>query len=323
MADAPVKPPAVRSPAATGALVQPTSSTSTQPARRVANAPFQISSIRTNDRWLKILIYGAHGAGKTTLAGSAADVPAMNDVFMINAEAGELVLENNPRVKHPERIDFAGVDNFKQVAKMYEFLSAHCKHRDSNNVEMMRKQEAWLRGCDPEDIVEPKRYRTVIIDSLTEVEAYCMYMLLGIASTTADFDISQIDEEMKTAEFAEYKKNNNMVNLLVRAFRDLPMHVIVLCGQAYEQDELKRFHYFPTLTGKLRSQIQGYFDIVGYLMSGQAAEGQEAPRRLYVQPVGKWDAKNRRAGFKDPFFQDPTMGNILKKVGLLQGAVEG
>lgn len=302
-------------------MSQATSSTSTTGAQVVKKAPpFRLSGLRASDRWLKILIYGQHGAGKTTLAASAADIPDMGDVFMINAESGEMVIEDNDRVKNPDNIDVAEVVNFKAVAKMHEFLSAHCRLRDLGTpeaTEKMRQYEAMLKGCEPEEIVEPRRYRTVIIDSLTEVEAYCMYALLGISG---EFDIGQIDENMKTAEFAEYKKNNNMVNLLVRAFRDLPMHVIILCGQVYEQDEQKRFHYGPALTGKLRSQVQGYFDIVGYLAIGKATEAGNTPRRLYVQPVGKWDAKNRRAAYKEPFFEDPTMQSILKKVGLLKSA---
>jgi len=296
-------------------MVQTSSTATTAPKKVASPPPFTISSISKGHSWLKILIYGKHGSGKTTLAGSAVDVPAMGDIFMINAESGQLVLQDNPRIKNAEEIDIANVSNFKQVAKMYEYLSAHCKHRDTNNVEMLRKQEAWLKGVEPEELEVPRKYRTVIIDSLTEIEAYCMYGLLGIHG---DFDLAQIDDDMKTAEFAEYKKNNNMVNLLVRAFRDLPMHVIIICGQAYEQDELKRFHYGPSLTGKLRSQVQGYFDIVGYLATGSAKEGEATPRRLYIQPVGKWDAKNRRSSYQEAFFDDPTMGSILKKVGLLQ-----
>ncbi len=295
---------------------QATTSTATTPAQKVKSVPpFTLTSVRKGHRWLKTLIYSKHGVGKTTLAASSVDSKPMRDVFMINAESGELVLEDNPRVKKIDDIDIADVNNFKQVVKMYEFLSSHCKLRDEGNLDKMREYEAWLKNCEPKDIKTPKQYRTVIIDSLTEVEAYNMYGLLGIHG---DFDMAQIDDDMKTAEFAEYKKNNNMVNLIVRAFRDLPMHVIMICAQQWEQDEMKRFHYSPALTGKLRTQVQGYFDIVGYLAAGASTEDKEAPRRLYVQPVGKWDAKNRRASYTASFFEDPTMGSILKDVGLLQ-----
>ncbi len=286
--------------------------------------PFKLSTIHEGNRWLKILIYGKHGAGKTTLAGSAADLDQMNDIFMINVESGEMVFADNERIQHPDRIDIADVSNFKQAAKMYEFLSSHIalwKRVDAGGADgeqallKIRQYEAALRGVEVDEVVKPKRYRTVIVDSLTELEAYCMYGLLGIHG---EFDLGQIDDDMKTAEFAEYKKNNNMVNLLVRAFRDLPMHVIILCGQTYNQDEQKKFHYAPHLTGKLATQIQGYFDVVGYLAVGAANDKGDSPRRLYVQPVGKWDAKNRRSSYREAFFDNPTMTSILRGFGLLQ-----
>lgn len=300
-------------------MAQATTSTATTAPKKVKSAPpFKLRSVNSGDQWLNIMVYGKHGAGKTTLAASAADVDPMNGIFMINAESGDLVMDSNSRIDTPENIQIADVSSFRQVVKMYEFLSSHCRLRDSPteaNIQKMKEYQAWMTGIEVEDIDEPIMYRTVIVDSLTEIEAYCMYELLGIQG---EFDIAQIDDDMKTAEFAEYKKNNNKINLLVRAFRDLPMHVIILCAETYTQDEMKKFHYAPYLTGKLSTQIQGYFDIVGYLQVGAPDESGNNPRRLIVQPVGKWDAKNRRSSFKDPYFPDPTMGSILKSVGLLQ-----
>ena len=301
---------------ATATVAAPVSSTTTKPPVAPQKAPpFAISSVRKGDRWLKILIYGRQGAGKTTLAGSAVDVSRMRDVLFINIESGDLTFEDNPRIQNVDKLDQVEVNNFKQVAKIYEFLSSHCKFRDTDNQEKLRQYESWLKGCDPEDIKEPRKYRTVVIDSLTELEAYCMYGLLGIHG---EFDITQIDDDMKTAEFSEYKKNNNMVNLLVRAFRDLPMNVVIVAAQEYAQDELKRFHYTPALTGKLKTQVQGYFDIVGYLSRATPDDKGNAPTRLYIQPIGKFDAKNRRASYKESFFDDPTMSSIMKAVGLMQ-----
>ena len=292
-------------------------STSTKPPMKPTTPPpFKISPIDTAQKWMKLMVYGKHGCGKTTLAATAVDVASMGDVLMINAESGTMVIEDNPRVKAWENIDTVPVDQFDSVVKIYEYLSSHVKFRDSKDpaaVDKLRSQEAWLKGIELDEVVEPRRYRTVIIDSLTEVEAYCMYKLLGVHG---EFSTQMLDEDVKTAEFKEYKQNNNMVNLLVRAFRDLPMHVIVICGRVYEQDELKQFHYGPQLTGKLRSQVQGYFDIVGYLVAGKAPEaGGEAPRRLYVQPEGKWDAKCRISTYRTGFFDNPTLGSIMKELG--------
>jgi hypothetical protein len=276
--------------------------------------PFRISPRRQgSDRYIKMIVYGPFGTGKSTLAGSAVDVDSMRDVLLIDAESGDMVLEDNPRIKRPQDVEHIRVTNFLQVARVQEFLKAHCVHRDSNNVNKMREVEAMLKGVPVETITEPRRFRTVIVDSLTEIEAYCMYGLLKINEGEL---LTGSADEIDVARFDEFRKNNMMVQVLVRALRDLPMHVIFVCAQAYTQDEMKRFHYGPQMTGKLASQIQGFVDIVGFLRAGATNDQGIAPRRLFVQPIERFDAKCRRASFQGAFFEDPTMLSIMKAVGL-------
>lgn len=269
--------------------------------------PFRIETPSTRKRHLKILIYGNYGTGKTTLAGTAQLVPSMRDVLLIDAESGDLSLDGM------DGIDTVRVTDYKTIARVQEFLKRHCILRDKGDIEGLRELEARLRGCDPSDIETPRQYNTAIIDSLTEVESHCMYQLLGINDTT------RLDEEVQSAEWAEYKKNHSMIGRLVRSFRDLPMHVIMTAAQQYTQDEAKRQLFTPAMTGKLASQVQGFMDVVGYLVVGEAEEGGTPPRRLYVQPSGKrrYDAKNRFAAFKGSYFDNPTMESILSEVGLL------
>lgn len=304
----------VTSPPAQVLAVDPTK---TANAMKVT-APFTITTMQDRDRWLKFLVYGKHGAGKTELAGSAVDVPQMRDVIMIDAESGDLTLMDSTRIKKPDLISHIRVNTFKQVAYVQEFLKAYCKARDENNVNSMRALYCRVTGMDPADVPEPPLYRTLIIDSLTEIEVYCVYQLLNI-----NLEGTDIGADIDVAGWPEFRKNNEMVKLLVRAFRDLPMNVIFVCAESYTQDEQKKFHYSPALTGKLATQVQGFVDIVGWITVGQATEGQtEAPRRVYVQPVAggpKFDAKNRRASFRGAFFDNPSMASIMKDIGLLKG----
>src|SRR5262249_29687362 len=109
-------------------------------------------------RWLKILIYGRTGAGKTTLAASAVDVPSMRDVLMIDAESGDMTVDDNPRIQNAEEIEHIRITEFKQVARIQEFLKSHCQFRDANNVDKMRHYEAWLKGVSQDEIPEPRRF---------------------------------------------------------------------------------------------------------------------------------------------------------------------
>jgi AAA domain len=260
-----------------------------------------------------MLVYGTYGVGKSTLVGSSVDVPSMRDVLLVDAESGDLVLRDNPRVHNADEIEHVRITNFLQVARVQEFLKSHCVRRDRDDVEGMRQVEAFLKGVEPSEIKNPRRFRTVIIDSLSEIEAYCMYGLLGVNEGEV---LTGAAADIEVARFDEFRKQNVMIQTLVRALRDLPMHVLFVCAQQYNQDELKRFHYGPQMTGKLAAQIQGFTDIVGYLRSGTPDESNVAPRRLFVQPVERFDAKNRRAAFKEPHIDNPTMASIMKAIGL-------
>lgn len=280
--------------------------TSKEVKQAIKMPQFRIETVQRRERYLKLLVYGNYGVGKTTLACSSLDVPSMRDVIMINAEAGDLSVDNM------DDLDAITVRDFRTLGRINEFLKQHCKARDEGDKDELIKMEAFLRDVDKKDIKEPREYRTVILDSLTELEAYCFNQLLGITDTT------RLDEESQSAEWTEYKKNNTMMLRVVRAFRDLPMHVIFTCAESYTQDETKKFKYTPDMTGKLSKKIQGFMDMVGYYAQGR--DGDNVRRRLYVMPsaLGKYDAKHRYQAFKKEFFDDPTVGTILREVGLLK-----
>lgn len=264
------------------------------------------------------------------MAGTATNVESMRDVLMIDAESGDLSLAfSEANVEH---IDVVTVTTFSQVARVYDYLKLHCELReryvqlggadsDSDEAEEVRQKlialEAKFKFCEPEDIIEPRLYRTVIVDSLTEIDTYCMYQLLGIR------DQGRLDEEATSAEWSEYKKNNTMMLRLIRQMRNLPINLLMIAAANFIQDETKKFNYKPALTGKMAAQVQGFMDLVGYLTVVEGApadpskpDDERALRRLYVQPVGRFDAKARFPTFKGSYFDNPTMGKILKAVGL-------
>lgn len=278
--------------------------------------PFKMSAPNTAvTKWLKMLVYARPGAGKTTLCMSAVDVPEMNDVLLINADKGDLVLNDNDRIKNPHLLqdNIVECNDFKTAAMVHDFLKAHCLYRDTDRVDDLRRMEAWLRGCKPEDIDEPKRFKTVIIDSLTELDIYCTYGLLGLNQENV---LHGEASEIEVARFDEFRKNNQMVQMFSRAFRDLPIHVLSTCHETYSEDEQRKKHYMPQLTGQLRTQVTGFYDIVGYLTYKK--EGENILRQFWVQPVGPFHAKNRRSVFKDSFFKDPVMMDIMKGCKLLK-----
>lgn len=303
------------------ASVAPAASPAADPTKQqtvptVKNAPFQIKALGKADLWLKAFIYGKHGSGKTDLAGTAVDVPEMNDVLFISAEAGDLTLQNSQRIQAKNRIMTIPVDTFTTVGYIHDFLVAHCKFRDANDINGLKRLESQVTGIPIDQIEEPKKFKTVIIDSLTEVEAYSMYSLLGVDASKV-----MISADMDVADWPIFRKNFEMVKLLCRSYRNLPMHVIFVAAQSYTQDETKKFHYTPQLTGKLSTALQGQVDLVGWITTGPSTPEKPSPRRLYVQPVSdpmapKFDAKIRNGAYALPYFEDPVMADIMKAMGL-------
>lgn len=278
--------------------------------------PFMMHTVGSRERFLNMLIYGEFGTGKTHLAATSVFVPQMRDVLFADAESGELAIEDFPN------IEAVTISNFAQFARLYEYLRLHCHLRDTNDLEKLAKTEIHFKGLElprpdmtddeRKDAMEmikanPRKFRTVIIDSLTEVQKYCMYQLLGIK-----VGVQALDVEPENAQFAEWGKSAEMIRLLVRTFRDLKMNSIFVCSKQEDQDHIKRIHHKPALPGKLANEVQGFLDCVGFYVAAPA-DGGEQVRRLYLTPGVTYQAKNRFRKFaasKTTFIENPSMQSI-------------
>jgi len=272
---------------------------SAEPEISAAEPPFKLMGAREKKRYIKMLVYGDFGVGKTTFAGTAQDVPDMRKVINIDAEGGDKVLAERGD------IDVITINSYRQLSKAYEYLQAHCYFRDNNDIDMLKKSEAYYRGKSVEEIKEPTIYNTVMLDSLTEIQKYCMYQLLGVS-----IESYRIDAVPTSPEWTEWGKNHEMIRLLVRKFRDLPMHVIFVCSITEVQDDYKHIYYRPAMPGKLGNEIQGFVDHVGYYTM-EIGQNKEVKRVMYFHPTKTYQAKNRFSNFKGVGIIDPTMQDIF------------
>lgn len=254
--------------------------------------PFIARDLETASDWISILIYGDYGVGKTYLSGTAALVDDYSDVLYLALEGGERGLKQLVKEGRKQGVDVASriliipITTYKQYANIYEFLKLHVKFRDQKDVKNLRRLEAQIRGFTPDQckndefleqaLPKPKMIRTVITDSLTEAQKYCMYQILGIDPLT-----QRLDSEPDSAEWKDWGRSRDMIQFLVRRLRDLPVNSIFICGQDIEQDAAKRFHYAPMLPGKLANDVRGLVDCVGYYAT-VPLEGGNVTRRLYL-----------------------------------------
>jgi hypothetical protein len=319
MTQAPATPKPTQTPPASPIAkpAAPQADPSKQGGAQISGAPFMISPLGAVDPWLKMLVYSKHGGGKTELVGSAVDCPQLNDVIMLASEPGEQTLQGNPNIQNAHKLSYVRCTSIKQASHIYDFLVAHCKARDSNDIAMLKKLEAYVTGTTPDKIEEPKRFKTVILDSLTEFEAMSIGAIMNYDEEKVMKDVENID----VSGWPEFRKNMEVMQLFCRRWRDLPMHVLFTAAESYSQDETKKYHYTPNLTGQLRQKVQGYMDLVGYLTVGTPTETVAAPRRLYIQPIASaraFDAKCRLQGLKMNHLDIPAgqgMETILRAAG--------
>lgn len=305
--------------------------------------------IESVNKWMNVLIYGPYGDGKTHLVGTAALVPEMRDVLYVSLEGGEKTLHTIAKMCRENNIDpncimVMPIQTFRQYSQLYETLKKHIEYRDANNVEGLRMIEAQLRGVellqkigwqpsstDPDTVVkemsqevvrisrdqklleelipEPKRFRTVITDSLTEAQKYCMYQILGIDPLK-----QRIDTEPDTAEWKDWGASREMMQFLVRRFRDLDIHALFVAGVDETEDAKKRKYFVPMLPGKLSKDVQGLVDVVGYIKK-VPLEGGKVTRRLFLEG-GDYGGVNIAAkhrfgpNLKTQYLDDPTMQTL-------------
>lgn len=269
-----------------------------QPQVVVRGPAFKITFPHEEKKYIKLLVYGDYGVGKTHFAGTAQDVPEMKNVMNIDAEGGNKVLSARgdiPSIK---------VIKYRELSAIFEYLKDHCLFRDSNNVDMLKASEAHYRGVAVSEVTKPKIYNTVIIDSISEVARYCMYDLLGI-----DIETVRLDDILNTPEYKEWNLLMESMRLLIRKFRNLPMNVIFVASRDWHKDEQSRQLFTPNIQGKLSNEIQGFMDHVGYYTM-EKNESNETHRYLLLQPGKTWQAKNRFSNFTGSFLADPIMQDI-------------
>lgn len=224
-----------------------------------------VGSVAQRMDYINVLFYGASGVGKTVLAGSADEVPDMRPVLMIDVEGGTLSLKNT----HPD-VNVVRVQSWDDMQKVYDAL---------------------YRGDHD--------YKTVILDSLTEIQKFSMYNIMkGLMQ-------SDPDRDPDVPGMREWGKNIEQIRRLVRAFRDLPMHTIFTALVAIDKDaKTGVMQARPSLSGKLSGEVAGYVDIVAYLYT--KVSDAHVRRLLLTAATDRQIAKDR-SGRLPQVIENPTM----------------
>ena len=253
--------------------------------------PIQARKVDPQNTWMNVLNYGHPGEGKTHLGGTIQGVEGMSNLLFVNAEGGEDTLGNVPQ---GEDITVIDINDYKEFNEIYEFARAHAHFRDqyeAGNKEAYQKLiklHATLFGMEEDAVDEPIIFKSIVLDSLTEIQKYAMYMILGI--DPKKFKLDEID---KGALIQDWGKNSSLIRKLIRAFRDLKMHTIFNALENRDKDEnTGKITILPSLPGKLAMEVSGMVDLVGRITTQKGKDGK-LHRILAVQPSGNFVAKDR------------------------------
>lgn len=204
---------------------------------------------------MNLLIYGEPGVGKTRLAGSAADHEDTAPVLILDVEGGVISL------RHRNDIDVIQVRDIDTIVKVHDQLQ---KEKGGG-------------------------YRTVVIDSLSELQKLDMRTVM---QEEYNRQPDRTDKDVPSQR--AWGKSQERLRRIIRGYKDLPVHTIMTAKVTQTTDEQTNVtHYYPALPGKMRGDAPGFFDIVGYLRVKEEQNGAVIRRLLQIQASSKIVAKDR------------------------------
>jgi hypothetical protein len=239
----------------------------------------KIRTVAEAREYINMLVYGDSGVGKTMLAGSCDDVPELRPVLMLDFEGGtESLVRTYPNVNQVR------VSNWKEMQQVYDEL-----HRGQTE------------------------FRTVILDSLTEIQKFNMYGIMQeLISNRPDLDPD-------VPGMREWGKNLEQMRKFVRAFRDLPMNAVFTALAKDQKDDLTgKVTTLPSLSGRLSGEVAAFLDIVAYMYVRTVGKGEEAEdkRLLLTRKTEKIIAKDRTQSLPI-VVEDPTMQSLFDLINAI------
>lgn len=144
----------------------------------------------------------------------------------------------------------------------------------------------------------PGYYKTVGLDSVTELQKLDMRGIMReVVMKRPD-----LDEDVPSQR--EWGKSGERMRRIVRAFRDLPCHTLMTALVSEQRDNENVLMFQPSLPGKLRQEVPGFLDIVGYMTSG--TEDGEIVRTIQFTGTRRVTAKDRTDALGD-LVKNPTV----------------
>lgn len=183
------------------------------------------------------LLVGESGVGKTPFCATLEECEQTSPCLLLDADMGSMSVVSDPK---PSIVE---VDSWSKVVNIQALL----KKRDWDKLAEITKSE-------------PKEYKSVVIDSGTELE----YMLRSVIVGEAGSEVPEQQHYLKTQE--RFRR-------LYRAFRDLPMSLVMTAGVRELKDDVAGIvRHFPAFQPALTKDLIRMTDLI--LFMDVKSEGQ-------------------------------------------------
>jgi AAA domain len=207
--------------------------------------------VRTLQTYVRGLIYGRPGAGKTTLVSQASKVPAMSPLLHMTSDASEAdtLFKAAPNAIH------------LPITKWSEFWDVY--------------HEAAKGIRDPSKIP----FRTIVIDTGTEAERMWMRDIMTELEKNGRPSGGEVNIDVPSVR--EWGQSISGMRRIFRAYRDLPVNFLVTAHETEMRDNKGVTWFKPDFPGKLKNQASGMFPNVWYIYT-KADEEMDGRRKIIV-----------------------------------------
>lgn len=254
----------------------------------------KIVPLEDDTKYVKLLVYGNSGVGKTVLAGSDEKV-----LFIAPEDDGTISAARFSGVRGTDKWP---VNTWHDIVEAYNYL--------------YEQTEEGYEGDEDEPPGIP--YNWIIIDSLSEMQEKAMLAILKDAkdeNPERDIDIPEIQN---------WQKYYNMFTRMVRAFNGLPVNVLYTALSRQETDENAEDFLTPDIQGKgyqLSQKVAslmtsyGYMKVVTKVVEDEESgkKKREKHRRVVWADSGVARGKDR-TGVLAPYTEDLTLKQIREKI---------
>lgn len=184
------------------------------------------SSPEESVSWMNILIYAEPGVGKTTFIGTAMDHEMTRPMLLLDVDGGAMTL----------------------------------RKRKDVDVVQIRTMQQLEDAANRLDATNDGYYKTVAIDTMTELQKLDMKTVMK-----EQFDRKPETTDIYVPSPREWGKSGDRMRDIIRVFRDGDYNFIATCHLAEEKSDKGLRRVYASIPGKLKNEMSGFFDIVGYM----------------------------------------------------------